>query len=62
MHLTFEQLTACHDFYMSDSSLRSTQRFGQYVWNKWGREPWPLLYYETDGGKAYDMLYKVCIK
>ena len=62
MNITFEQLNACHEFYSSDSSLRSTQRFGQYVYNKLGKTPWPLLFYETDDGKAYDMIYKICVQ
>lgn len=62
MNITLDQLASCYEFYASDSSLSSNQRLGQYVWNKLGTTPWPLLYYETDDGRAYDMLYKICIK
>lgn len=57
--LTKQDLQKAHVTYISDSSLRSELRFGQYIWNKFGvkGKTWPLLYYETDGGRAYNMAY-----
>lgn len=59
LNLTKADLLSSHNKYMNDSSLRSELRFGQYIWNKFGvkGKTWPLLYYETDGGRAYNMAY-----
>jgi len=57
--LTLKQLQEASAFFLSDSSLRSELRFGQYVWNKFGvkDQTWPALFYEKDAGVAYNMAY-----
>lgn len=62
LDITRDQLASCHERYITDSSLRSELRFGQYVWNKYGKGRWTRLFYETDNGVAYDMLFAVATK
>lgn len=55
-----EQLSESWRFWLEDKSLQSTLRFGQYIWNKFGKvgKTWPALFYETDRGRAWDMIYQ----
>jgi hypothetical protein len=61
LELTKQQLQDCWTIWISDSSLRSELRFGQYVYNKFAvsgvTDPWPALFYEKNN--AYSMLYVI---
>lgn len=58
--LHMNQLTDSWTIWNNDSSLRSVQRFGQYVLNKYlpAGMTWAECFY-ADTSKAYEMLYQV---
>jgi hypothetical protein len=57
--ITMEDLTKDWNRWISDSSLQSTQRFGQYFINKHLRRGyvWPDCYY-ADTKNAWEMLFQ----
>lgn len=59
MPMSMDDLTNDWRIWINDSSLQSTQRFGQYVVNKHLARGyvWPDCYY-ADTNKAWEMLFQ----
>lgn len=52
-----DDISRCWHNWLSGQQDAKSQRLGQYIWNKHGREleSWPELFYCEDATKAYVM-------